>query len=76
MMTSTITARKKGDPRHSVEQKNRTTSLQQQLAACTESLVPQTELALWGSGTLKAGEVQPAARASAAVTKMILADVL
>ena len=34
------------------------------------SIVPQTELALWGSGTLKAGEGRLAARASAAVNKL------
>ena len=38
--------------------------------------IPETELALWGSGALKAGEGLPAARASAPLSKMILEDVL
>ena len=39
-------------------------------------MIPQTELALWGSGALNGGEAHPAARASAAVNKMILANIL
>ena len=39
-------------------------------------IVPQTVLALWGSGSLKAGEGHPAVCASKAVTIMIFARVL
>ena len=39
-------------------------------------IIPQTALALWGSGALKVGEGRPAAGASATVKQMILADVL
>ena len=39
-------------------------------------MIPQTERTLWGSGAFKAGEGLLAARASAAVQQMIIADVL
>ena len=38
-------------------------------------VLPQTELALWSFGALKAGEGRSAERASVAVPKMILAYV-